>query len=250
MRWRRADREPDDWALRSKEFRGLRELELDDKRTVVAMELAPPNATAANWSGTCRLWRSLPHDPYIIEPLAGDHETLLLRYAAIRWQRTRIRVARELGQAPDVAATGIALCNALSLVVGFVPASELGWMLHPHVLFDMFRNARLVFLPVERRDLPPEADANWPGAREESMVYVVGRVLSTQIVRGRIKHVKLAAIVERCLVRDPDRRYRSLRELRAALREITGQTGTCPSRGALASTQEPDGSRSASPTSP
>jgi hypothetical protein len=34
VRWRRPDREPDDWELRSQEFRALRELELDDEGTV------------------------------------------------------------------------------------------------------------------------------------------------------------------------------------------------------------------------
>lgn len=167
-------------------------------------------------------WRSLPEYPVLLEAV-GSGDGARLKFAALEW------TDKKLPFGPAVAKAGISIAGALKFVSIFVKEPELGWFTCPEARLDIFGRPRIWFWPPSRSRehasrLPPEVLDRWPAADERALVYCVGRLLldATQVTRADLAS-PLGAVLRRCMMTDPARRYATLEELRLALRSAGGR---------------------------
>lgn len=185
----------------------------------VAFEIYPAGAPDPDeWLPLYEAWRRLPAHPVLIEAV-GTGDAAHLRFAALEWKDPKLPFG------PLVAAAGIALTRVLEMVTVCVESSKLGWFTCPEVRLDIFGLPRVWFWPPAYSEayadrMPPEGIDRWPAADERSLVYCVGRALleATHVTRKDLAS-PLGAILRRCMMTDPARRYPALKHVRTALRE-------------------------------
>ena len=169
-----------DWRQRSAELRSLRPL--SDGRRLLGMELAPAELDRTEaWIALRQLWLALPPHPAIIQAMhRGGGMTLILRYAAINWKYTPLRLD---GAAPhQVAATwGAQLTSAYRQIVHEVPAARLGYFLRPLVKIDLFNRARVAFLPAAPQASSPPPDERGSSPALSSAINCAARLARTSV---------------------------------------------------------------------
>lgn len=201
--------------------------EYDDGRPIVVMELLPPDADVLNeaWTELTRRWLDLPPHANVLDAIARDGRFgLLVRFAAIDWRHQRLVLDGDRRTTRLAAAWDVQLCYAMGLLLAEVDAAERGWFTCPLVKVDVDDQVRLGFLPVAPRHphggrfVAPEARRDWPRCEEQGLVYVVGVALTELIEAQPGFPSPLEPIIDRCLEASLDARYRTLSELRGALR--------------------------------
>ena len=209
------------WHDHSPEFVDVREY--DDGRPIVVMELRPPDADILRreWDELRAAWLELPPHPNILDAIDRAGRGLLVRFAAIDWQREPLEL--ELAGERDrlAASWGIQLCQAYAHIASAVPQHALGAFLCPLLMTDLDSQLRLAFLPpspyhrVTGRFVAPEIRAGASLHDETSITFLVGRAMQELAPPNASA---LEPVIVRCTEEDPVRRYRTLREVRRALR--------------------------------
>ncbi|MBL0216229.1 MAG: hypothetical protein IPQ07_20385 [Myxococcales bacterium] len=205
----------------------------DDGRATVAYELTPESPIDPELA---RSWRDLPPSPYLFEPL-GSSAAFHLRFVAIDWPASHLRLRVDGPAATRVANAGVAITRAFELIAAFVSPDRLGWFTSPFVRFDLEGRPRVGFhSPQASVDtaklLAPEVIDRFPFADEASLVYAVGQLLLGRVMLERATlATPLGRVIRRALMTDPGRRYSTLRALRDAFVQA-GARSTTP-HGAL-----------------
>lgn len=212
-----------DWRLRSPEFGQV--WPYDDGRAIVVMELEPlERDRLAEWMWLQHLWLDLPAHPQLLDAVdRGIAGKLLLRYAALDWQRETPWVDRTSATRRLIAAWGAQVTSCFLHVANHVPPDERHHFARPFVRIDLVNNARVGFLPVARDDrhLPPEARAAWPACSEQTLMFVIGGVVRDCALGWDAKDARpVGDILRRCLHPDPSQRYENLSTLAAAWRKL------------------------------
>jgi hypothetical protein len=215
-----------DWSRRSAEFGVLHEHSDPYHGRLVVMELEPTEPKAASeWLRLCDRWLELPKYPNVLRPLGrGDGAKLLLRYAALDWNREPLDLQTS-PRARIVANWGVQLTDVLRRIWDDRPNEDATLFLRPLIKIDLEGDLRIGFLPVVRGDprLPPELRKWNPRADERTAMYVVGRAIAEVCVGLDTREaVAVKAIVERCLQPKPYRRYKSMDELYRAWCNLPG----------------------------
>jgi tetratricopeptide (TPR) repeat protein len=213
-----------DWARRTPGFHGLREYDDRGSEPVVVMELDPPDQQSSSWNPVRDRWLDLPPHPAILDAVDLDeHGRLLIRYAAIDWKLRPISQEHDRRAVRRLTSWGVELADAFETVASEMPTEELGWLFNPMIKIDIGGHVRIGFLPAARdnadlnRHMPDEVLERWPHADQRSLVYLVGKVLSSLWTRsGLDAEATLAAIINRCLQPRPRDRYPTLATLRDA----------------------------------
>ena len=72
--------------------------------------------------------------------------------------------------------------------------------------------------------LPPEVVEQWPRCDQRGLVFVVGELLLGLVeLEGRTSKTPIGQIIQRCLAKEPARRFGSIKELREALVDARGR---------------------------
>jgi tetratricopeptide (TPR) repeat protein len=211
-----------DWSRRSPDFGTVREY--DDWRRAVVMEFRPAeHGESAEWLALRDVWLDLPIHPNALDAMDRDRMLLLLRYAALHWNHPPIILGMNLRARATFAAWGAQVTDVFQKLLAEVPESDLGQLLRPFVKIDLGNAARVGFLPVLRGDaaiaveLPPEtlgARTRWD---ERAFVYVIGKAVYGLCTGTHGQDAaQLNTIIERCLQKNPAKRYRTLEDLQTA----------------------------------
>ncbi len=221
-----------DWKLRAPGFGALVEC-----ANGPAMEFAPPeHATSEEWRLLRDQWLALSKHPNVLEPIArGEHDQLLLRYAAIDWGWQPL-VLSVTGACVTFARWGLQLTDALEESVFGKRPSQLCQLLRPFVMIDLCGGLRVGFLPVVMSDptlvaeLPPEVRKRRVAWKERTFVFVIGRMMQRLGTGLDLDAAAPArAIVEKCVDPSPRKRYRTLDALRAAWWQVIGRASLAES---------------------
>ncbi|MBL9018277.1 MAG: hypothetical protein JNL83_29080 [Myxococcales bacterium] len=164
-------------------------------------------------------WRRLPDYPPLLTAV-GENGEGRLRFAALEWKDPKLPFG------PLVARAGIVLTRVLDMARVCLEPDQLGWFTCPEVRLDIFGRPRVWFWPplhskAHASRVPPEVVERWPAADERSLVYCVGRALleATHVTRADLA-TPLGAVLRRCLVTDPAKRYPTIKQVRTALRPM------------------------------
>ena len=206
-----------DWRLRSPELHALRTY--NDGRPIVVMEFEPAEPDRVDeWLWLRQLWLDLPPHAHILDAIdRGAGADILLRYAAIDWQREPVDLE---ANARRVATWGAQITGAYRSISSALSATELGHFLRPLIKLDLTGNVRLAFLPIDRSD--PRLPPRWPECNEHAVMNTIGRAIgefcvgSAWISSRPAVPAEIGEILRRCVQPQPPDRYTTLEELEAA----------------------------------
>lgn len=131
-----------DWNHRVAPFEDVRRFE--DGRPIVVMELTPKEPQRrVEWEALMQRWLELLPHHHILDAIKTVDDTLLLRYAAIDWQRAPMRSDSEAG-CRLIATWGRQLVDVYTMIASQF-AGEEAHFIRPLIAFDMANRLRVGF---------------------------------------------------------------------------------------------------------
>ncbi len=215
-----------DWRKRSSGFGELRiEEALYPPWKMVQMELGGPDSGVVVDSNLWHWWHQLSNtssgQPYLT--ILEVAEPRWLRYAAIDWDYTPVKLGSNTTHHAKVAGYALATTHALEYVVKKIGLTHAGWFACPIAKLTFDGELRLAFATSGRAlpedhcppEMPPDGTCG-----EGALVYAVGRVVR-QLIADDPDTIggPLGSILRRCLSASPETRFPSLATLAVALRK-------------------------------
>jgi tetratricopeptide (TPR) repeat protein len=200
------------WSKRSDEFLLLRELIDGRNPRQPVMEIAVPYGN----TDALTSWVKLPSHPNILEAFEWDRRRVVVRYAAIAWDRYS-SPARH-----TVANWGLQLVDAFTFIHKHLPERYLGLVLRPLVKIDVGHHIRLALVHDVYDGTDDELFIRLRAHCDEAgLVHTVGRLLHE---RCNVDDVDFVSVIERASARAKNRRYQTLADLKRALLPFATKT--------------------------
>ena len=201
-----------DWKKKRAPFGRLRRYDAERLLPVVECAWAP----SPEWHRLREHWLGLPSHPSLFEAVKVDGDAiLLLRYAAIDWERP-LFASLTNDAIWSVARWGMQLADLFHVLRTEICEDELGRVANPFTEIDIAGRVRVGFEPVGgwTRVMAPETKKSWPRYDEAALVYTVGKL--TDHLMGALRYQPLRKIIDRCCEKKPARRYKTLDDVREA----------------------------------